>query len=88
MRNENFDAILKLTRIGTHLWKNFCESVALEDEMEIQSLDSALESLASAKKFLEFFGKVEERKERRMRAALLSNAKGKMELGLRRIWPS
>jgi len=75
MDAENFDGILLLTRIGTHLWKDFCVSVATKDARESNTLNAALETLATAKTYLNWFGKTEERKQRRLRAAMIHNAK-------------
>lgn len=75
MDEKSFDGIILLTRVGTHLWKNYCESVATRDEWAIRTFDAALESIAEIKKRLEFDGKVLERRHRRFRAALLANAK-------------
>jgi len=66
---------LILTRVRTHLWKNYCASVAKKEEMDIRSFDAVLETVAVTKKFLEFDGKVLERRHRRFRAALLRNVK-------------
>ena len=74
MDAENFDGILLLTRIGTHLWKDFCTSVGSKDAQESNTLNNALETVATAKKILEWVGKSEERTQRRLRAALISNA--------------
>ena len=76
MNAENFDGILLLTRIGTHLWKDFCVSVVSKDVQESNTRYAALETVATAKKVLEWFGKTEERRQRRLCAVRIANAKG------------
>ena len=61
--------------VGTHLWKSYCESVMKNVEQDIRSFDAALETIAATKKFLEFDGKLLERRHRRFRAAMYQNAK-------------
>ena len=75
MNEAHFAGILILTRVGTHLWKDFCESVATIDVQESSTLDATLETVATAKKVLEWTGKAEERRDRRLRAALIATAK-------------
>lgn len=75
MESANFEGILLLTRIGNRVWKNFCESVAKKDDGDTNTFDLALETIAALKRDLEFSGKIEQRRQRRLRAAMIYNTK-------------
>ncbi len=73
--NETLDAVVTLTRIHSHLFRDFRTAIAARNLDEVIALDRSLEDVATCKKFLEFFSKVAERSRRRIHAAKIANAK-------------
>lgn len=67
--------VVVLIRIEKHRWKEFRESVDRRDEAETEILSRSLETLATVKRAIEWFGRVEERRHRRFRALVFANAR-------------
>lgn len=70
-----FEEMLKLTRIETRLFKTFCEAVATADGLEIWAMQKSLDDIAMCKKLCAFEEGRESRERRRLRAAMLLNAR-------------